>query len=543
MSRSILLTVPICGLVLGSLACPPAPPEKESRTATVYRVTGHGLSAEEATRLGEAFGVPALAPDEHGAARFTDPEAFLALPMTAQRAATGQDEDEGPFVHEAFALEAIREIQVPDLESATRVAAEALRAADLTPPSATPLATHTRFELVTTEGERLADQAIETAVSYRFALGDAPLEGPGADLRVGLGAESRVHQLSYALRRLEPAGEIAIVDDAGARERCATWTTREQGGGARITAATLAYYAPPLSERIDRLEPSFRCESAYEDGVAGQIYFVPAAADAAPPRLPEPPQPEKPPAQDGAAAAPAPAPVPAAFGRRDVGSEGTGPCSGLPHTALNVASFNNRMTADGVVVQFTWLDALAWENDWKDPSKAGADSTWVDDVDMAYWQGHGSPNGFSFSGCSAIDDASMSKDDALWGNRNVEWVSLFTCLILAEESGGQRWWQRWGPAFDRLHQINSFDTVSYHSSVHGGIYANYLLRANPMTVRQAWAQASIDDQPASVVWATMGVIGSGSLTNWNDHFWGKGGVGPDVPAAQIGGWWRVSGGS
>jgi hypothetical protein len=61
-----------------------------------------------------------------------------------------------------------------------------------------------------------------------------------------------------------------------------------------------------------------------------------------------------------------------------------------------------------------------------------------------------------------------------------------------------------GAAFDRLHQINSFDTVSYHSSQHGGIFADYMLRSNPMTVRQAWAQASIDDQPEQVTWGDYG---------------------------------------
>lgn len=537
MYRSILL----CALLLGMAGCKPAPPEKPGRMATVYTVTSHGLSQEEAARLGEAFGVPNLAPDEHGAVRFTDPESFLSVPVKAMPAGEEQSEDEGPFVYEGFDLDAIRDLRAPEPEAAMELAAEALRKAELTPPGASPLATHTRFEVVSHEGERLADQVIEEAVSYRFALGEAPLEGPGADLRVALGPEGRVHQLSYALRRFEPAGEIAIVDEAEARERCAGWTTRGEGGGARVEKATLAYYAPPLSQRIDRLEPSFRCESVYENGAVGQIYFVPAAVEATPPTLPQPPEQERPlPEAEVVAAA---APSPQAFGRRDVGSEGTGPCSGLPHTGANVASFNDRMSADGVVVQFSWLDSLAWENDWKDPSKAGADSTWVDDVDMAYWQGHGWPGGFSFSGCSSIDDASMTNADALWGNRNVEWISLFTCLILAEESGGERWWQRWGPAFDRLHQINSFDTVSYHSSQHGGIFADYLLRANPMTVRQAWAQASIDDQPAQVVWATMGVISSGSLASWNDHFWGKGSVGPDVPASQIGGYWRVSGGS
>lgn len=62
-----------------------------------------------------------------------------------------------------------------------------------------------------------------------------------------------------------------------------------------------------------------------------------------------------------------------------------------------------------------------------------------------------------------------------------------------------------------------------------------------LKVISAWSAASIDDQPESVVWASMGVIGSGGSVNFNDFFWGRGPVGPDVPASAITGYWRLSG--
>jgi hypothetical protein len=89
-------------------------------------------------------------------------------------------------------------------------------------------------------------------------------------------------------------------------------------------------------------------------------------------------------------------------------------------------------------------------------------------------------------------------------------MSLFTCQVLEDSTGGQSWAQRWGQAFRGLHQINSFTTVSYNSANHGGKFGHYMWRSpflwwnNPMKVRDAWAQASIDTQPASVRWATMG---------------------------------------
>lgn len=541
MSRAVVSLLLLAAVV----GCQSGPPP--ARTAPVYEVVSHGLTTDEAERLREVFKFDQLALGEAGVARWADETSYLALPMKPVEATEAKSEDEGEIVFEGFDFDAIRQIETLALDDAAARVAEGLALAGLMPGGARARSSHTRFQAVTAGGETLADQAVDTTVSYTFTLDGRPLEGPGAKVRVAFDGDGEVVHFHHSLLGVERAGEVRVLDDAAARDRCAAWTTSGDGGGRRITAATLAYYAPPLADKPARLEPSFRCHSLHDNGAVGQITFVPAAVDAARPALEVARQERSPDAEPpDVAAAPAPAAIP---GRVDVGSEGTGPCSGLPNTALNVASFNNRMSAGGVTVQFSWLDAAAWERDWKDPSHGGRDHIWVDNVDMAYWQGHGWPEGFSFSGCSSIDDTSMTNADALWGNRDAEWISLFTCLVLKAESGGQRWWQRWGGAFDRLHQINSFDTVSYHSSQHGGIYAGYLLGSpfpwwqQPMKVRQAWAQASIDDQPPQVVWATMGAFGSGGLSNYNDYFWGRGSVGPDIPAGQITGYWWVAGGS
>lgn len=547
-SRLVVPILGIAALLLGTPACksvPGAGGQGERGTATVYEVVAHGLSPSEAELLQEAFAVREMALDDFGVARYVDEDAFLSLPMKTIEAIEHDSEGDATFVFESFDFNAIADMRVLNRQDAVARTGETLSSLELLPRWAEAATSHTLFEATNTDGETLADQPIDTAVSYRFRLGEAPLEGPGAKIRVAFDGAGQVTQLLYSMRRLEPTAEVPIVGREEAVERCANWNVgsdryREQD----VIGATLAYYAPPLSNRIDRLEPSYRCETRYPNGAVGQVYFVPALVDATRPELPETEQERRP-----TTAASLSEPTAALVGRVDVGSEGTGPCSGLPNTAANVAGFNNRMSSAGVTVQFSWVDANAWEDDWKDPAFNGNDSSWVDDVDMAYWQGHGWPEGFSFSGCSSIDDTSMTNDDARWGNRDVEWVSLFTCLVLDAESGGESWAQRWGSAFHRLHQINSFDTVSYHSSQHGGIYANYLVRRpflwwnDPMKVRQAWAQASIDDQPQQVVWATMGVIGSGGLVNYNDYFWGRGSVGPDVPAAQITGYWRLSGNS
>jgi hypothetical protein len=509
----------------------PAPlASAEAAMLPVFDVRAAGLTARQAKSLGKALGIKQIARADDGSVRFAAEDGFLAVPTKAGRG--GKDEDGNATTAATLDLAALKKLRPIPAKKALDKAAKALSAAKLIPAGGRAAASNTTLQTVDSRGRTTASVAIDTTVSYSFMLGGLPYEGPGAKVRVAYG-KSAVTGLSYSTRALTQGQPVPVLDAAGGAQRCA----QAMGQSIRVRSAVPAYYAPALSTKLATIEPSFRCSGVNGDGSQAQVVFVPAAVDAVLPEMPPPPPPrDKPTGVAGRA-----------FGRVDVGSEGTGPCSGLSHTGQNLASFNNQFTSRGIPVEFSWLDQNAWEQDFKDPSNSGDDSNWTDHVDMTYWQGHGSPTGFSFSGCSSNDDTFLSNTDARWGNGDVEWMSLFTCLILEGTSGGQAWWQRWGPAFAGLHQINSFHTISYHSASHGGTYANYLLRTpflwwnNPMPVRTAWAQASIDDQPADVLWASMGAIGPGGSVNLNDYFWGKGAVGPDIPASSITGYWYLRG--
>jgi hypothetical protein len=538
--RRAVIGLAVAGLAAPALAAIPAGPAAAAAELPVYSVRSAGVTGDQARALQKALGIKDLAVAEDGAVRFADENSFLNVP-TSPEGKPGRDEDGNPTVSTTLDVAALLKLRTIDPREAAARTAEALAGAGLTPKTAKLTTGHTTFEAVGAKGEAIASVPLDTTVSYSQTLGGLPYEGPGAKIRVAFGASGQVSQLSYSARTLAAGKAVPVVSGAEAAGRCA----KVLGDNARITAADLVYYAPALSERTTRIEPSIRCNGAGPDGAALQGVYLPAALDA---KLPEPtpPPPPREPAPGAKMLLPQ-GPATQAYGVTDVGSEGTGPCSGLPWTGSNLASFNNQFTSRGIPVEFSWLDQNAWEDDFKDPSKGGHDSDWTDHVDMTYWQGHGAPTGFSFSGCSSTDDTFLSNTDARWGNGDVEWMSLFTCLVLAKDDPAGAWWQRWGAAFDGLHQLNSFDTVSYHSASHGGTFANYLLRTpflwwnNPMPVRSAWAQASIDDQPSSVKWATMGPIGPGGLVNFDDYFWGKGNVGPDIPASQLTGWWYISG--
>ena len=50
-----------------------------------------------------------------------------------------------------------------------------------------------------------------------------------------------------------------------------------------------------------------------------------------------------------------------------------------------------------------------------------------------------------------------------------------------------------------------------------------------------------DLEPAGTRWRSVSPAGSGWVTNLNDHFWGQGSVGPDIPASSRIGWVSISG--
>lgn len=231
-------------------------------------------------------------------------------------------------------------------------------------------------------------------------------------------------------------------------------------------------------------------------------------------------------------------PAPMVGGVTDVGTEWIGVSQGLGGSAANAGGFVTRFLLSGTTVRFNWGDYNAWERDFKDPSIAGGDDTnWIDNVDAAFYTGHANGDGFTFS--SNVNDGFLHYNDARWGNNDLEWIVIAACGPLQLNSGGKSWHQRWGPAFQGVHLICAYQTSSSDNTVEGLKYANYLLSGK--TVRQAWINTAVEVQPGGVKFGVMGVIGKNGMSNYNDHFWGKGSVGPDIRGSNIVGYWLVYG--
>ncbi len=219
----------------------------------------------------------------------------------------------------------------------------------------------------------------------------------------------------------------------------------------------------------------------------------------------------------------------------DAGTEWIGESQGLSGSSGNAGGFASRFASHGATtLRFNWGDASAWERDFKDPSQGGNDSVWIDNVDVAFYTGHANANGWTFPGSK--DDGFLHYNEARFGNNDLEWLTVAACGPLQPGNSPNRWWQRWGPAFKGLHLLCGYQTVTYDNTVEGKKWARKMLNGKP--VRQAWMETGIDVQGPSEIVAVMGVFGPNGVSNWNDHYHGKGSVGPDI--SNVNGYWMVS---
>jgi len=154
----------------------------------------------------------------------------------------------------------------------------------------------------------------------------------------------------------------------------------------------------------------------------------------------------------------------------------------------------------------------------------------IDMVDLMYMSSHGCYNpddsstwGHAFS----VSDGTVRTSDPIdWGKWDLEYFSSHACKLLyhsASNSVG-----RWIPAFERLHYMFGFHTVSHsgkHQKKRGGKFAIYAawhlffpsglaFLPSSYTIRKAWKKACIETESSSVKWAYLRANGKTSGGTW-----------------------------
>jgi len=202
------------------------------------------------------------------------------------------------------------------------------------------------------------------------------------------------------------------------------------------------------------------------------------------------------------------------------------------------ASWVGGMTVFGGGVQrFLWTGNLAWRWDFIDPP-TGIDSYEVDNADITLYIGHGNPEVITFTGTPNLYYPDAPKS---WGDHDDEWLCFLSCDVLEFSDAAGNVWSRWGPNFNGLHILTGFSSLAYAGTGFPGGFALNMLgffTIPPSSIVNAWfnsANAHGTGTPAA-----MGPIGPGGAWDYYDYYWGRGSVGPTIPASQIRGWWYLN---
>ena len=169
---------------------------------------------------------------------------------------------------------------------------------------------------------------------------------------------------------------------------------------------------------------------------------------------------------------------------------------------------------------FHWTNDAAWERDFKDATKGGTDNHWADDVDLMLFAGHGNTAGFYFG--VNMDDRQVHYNDALLGNKDLEWIIIDACEVLKDDPN---MWNRWGwPVFKGLHYILGYSSTTNDVDTRGRYFLTYAMQ-HRWRVRDAWIRATILSENGTTA-AYMRADNASSDT-YNDHLWGFGHVSTD----------------
>lgn len=205
--------------------------------------------------------------------------------------------------------------------------------------------------------------------------------------------------------------------------------------------------------------------------------------------------------------------------------------------------------------RFNRGDADTWEEHFKCVAMGGTDPDWIDDVDFAYFAGHGAgpgtvPTGVGRGGgftlgVDAHDDwvlaAIPGNREPRWGDGKLEWIVLDVCSALALKTDGDGveylLGERWAnpDVMHGLHYILGFRTSAGDSCDRGRLFAEYLTGVRDgtkYTVREAWRRATEDTEGSSTQGAYLRAYSPGRDT-YNDHIYEYGSVSEDPdPASQ-----------
>lgn len=539
--------------------------------------------------------------NKRGLVLFADMDRLRSVP--AKSLGDGKPDEKGNATRLiALDFDALKTVKAYSEQRARERFVHALRKAGLHPDKAKVRTRRNRFKAFDAKGKKVADVPLDTRVTVVPVLDGIPVDGPGAKISATFDPRGQVSRLRYAFAELKRGDVVKLISPDEARKRYTAALERAMPRK-RMTwlsvSHKLIYFVPPL-DKIDAkvVIPHYECWGAasvhgrrirflnvlipaVDDPKYVPLAGLKATAEAgtvtanltirggrAPYKIrwsssstvvPQTGKSVKyrPAARKGIQSETVTAAITDANGvavtasavldlRMPVYSLALPPKPrefGTENAVYNQfgdieQGFIDVMAADGVTKRFSWRGLAAWEQDFKHPE----DPKWIDNTDITLYVGHGYGGGFTFEDTTHDDDR-LDHDDADddWGNTDLEWLALWSCQVLVDEWDGKNRFDRWSQEFAGLHLLLGFHTNAWAYADFSEAFAQNLVGASPMKVADAWFDAIENHQSDETVGVVMGVFRKDWVTNWDDHFWGKGSVGPDIRGSDIYGFWTFTG--
>ena len=147
--------------------------------------------------------------------------------------------------------------------------------------------------------------------------------------------------------------------------------------------------------------------------------------------------------------------------------------------------------------------------------KKGSDTLVVEKVDIVYFAGHGTPDGFEFGVLQ--DDAKAKPAEIRWGDGRLKWVAINACKVLYHNDVTNPVIARWEQAFRGVRYILGWGTLTADETERGRAFAEHLNDGD--LIGDAWRKACEETEDLGE-WAYLRADGNGVSTaqdTWIDH--------------------------
>jgi len=186
---------------------------------------------------------------------------------------------------------------------------------------------------------------------------------------------------------------------------------------------------------------------------------------------------------------------------------------GLDNSDDSAGGFYNTLGDAGWTRKFNKGDANALESHFEYFNNG--DRNYIDGVDIAFFNGHGSDQHISLGPGKDV----FFSSEIEWGDYDLEWIGLHSCHSTAEPDNFKG--SHYG--LNGVHLICGFETESLNYAEDGPSFAERLLDGENVPI--AWYHAMDETHPSDKV--VQMVAEDNSV--WNDCIWGQGSVASDPP--------------